>query len=342
MKLKKTLVILALIALPGQGALANSQHFSEAELKNEAIFRGEDNKINLTVPGGEYSALDAYLMPSTEPTPADLKAITPVYTYHLLTEENKQKAKAETCQAYLKNYLGSGRKNTSTEIKKLQQFLQEEGGFAGVQLTGKYDKITIAAVSVFQETYFEEILKPWDLSEGNGQVYKSTLTKINQLVCASQQERQSKIKISYSYFVDTATNALPRQAKAIYFLNKPGEWQALNSTDDHKRGILTAFTPLTSLTFVIVEEPSQWIGEASWYAYKNGNFAASRDFSKGTKVKVTSVAGKGKSIIVIINDYGPELQTKRLIDLDKAAFQQLGALSAGVMSVKIEILKASQ
>jgi len=87
------------------------------------------------------------------------------------------------------------------------------------------------------------------------------------------------------------------------------------------------------------------VGEASWYAYKNGDFAASRDFPKGTKLKVTNQktgVDQGKSVIVTINDYGPEIQTNRIIDLDKMAFQKIGNLSDGVMPVKIEVITANQ
>lgn len=77
-------------------------------------------------------------------------------------------------------------------------------------------------------------------------------------------------------------------------------------------------------------------GIASWYAYKKCLCAASRDFKKGTRLKVSRLS-TGKSIEVVVNDYGPQLWTGRIIDLDKVAFQALGAsLGAGLMPVRVE------
>lgn len=79
-------------------------------------------------------------------------------------------------------------------------------------------------------------------------------------------------------------------------------------------------------------------GYASWYAYKNCNCAASPDFPKGSYVKVTRVSDPSKSVIVRINDYGPErdIFPDRVIDLDKVAFQQIAPLGAGVSYVIVE------
>lgn len=87
-----------------------------------------------------------------------------------------------------------------------------------------------------------------------------------------------------------------------------------------------------------------WMSEgyASWYAYKNCNCAASPDFPKGSYVKVTRVSDPTKTIIVRINDFGPErdIFPDRVIDLDKIAFSALGPLGAGVMKVKVEPMPA--
>ncbi len=83
-------------------------------------------------------------------------------------------------------------------------------------------------------------------------------------------------------------------------------------------------------------------GYASWYAYKNCNCAASPDFPKGSYVKVTRVSDPTKSVVVRINDYGPErdIFPDRVIDLDKVAFQQIAPLGAGVSYVIVEPVDA--
>jgi D-alanyl-D-alanine carboxypeptidase len=84
-------------------------------------------------------------------------------------------------------------------------------------------------------------------------------------------------------------------------------------------------------------------GKASWYVYKGGMFAASPDFIFGTKLKVVSVANPAKSIVVTVNDYGPDRKAHpdRVIDLDKVAFAELAPLGAGVIEITIEPLLAT-
>jgi hypothetical protein len=75
-------------------------------------------------------------------------------------------------------------------------------------------------------------------------------------------------------------------------------------------------------------------GQGTWYAWKGGLFAASTTIAKGTFVKVTNTAN-GKTVIVQINDYGPQGKG-RIIDLDKVAFAKIASLGAGVIGVKVE------
>lgn len=78
-------------------------------------------------------------------------------------------------------------------------------------------------------------------------------------------------------------------------------------------------------------------GAASWYAYKNCRCAASPDFPKGTRVRVTSQL-TGKFTVVRINDWGPERDKfpDRAIDLDAVAFKELAPLGAGIVRVTVE------
>lgn len=92
-----------------------------------------------------------------------------------------------------------------------------------------------------------------------------------------------------------------------------------------------------------VQDNKQTEGIASWYDYKlNGiawskdhRTAASRHFPRKSYVKVTNVEN-GKSVVVFINDFGPEEWTGREIDLSSYAFSQLAPLSAGLINVKVE------
>ncbi|HLN18717.1 MAG TPA: G5 domain-containing protein [Patescibacteria group bacterium] len=75
-------------------------------------------------------------------------------------------------------------------------------------------------------------------------------------------------------------------------------------------------------------------GQGTWYAYQGGMFAASTTIAKGGFAKVTNTA-TGKSVVVQINDYGPQGKG-RVIDLDKVAFQKIANIGAGVIGVKVE------
>jgi uncharacterized protein YabE (DUF348 family) len=79
-------------------------------------------------------------------------------------------------------------------------------------------------------------------------------------------------------------------------------------------------------------------GRASWYAYTGKMAAASTTFPKGTWLRVTA-RNSGKQIFVVVNDYGPDPGTGKILDLDKEAFKKLAPLGAGVIEVKIEEIK---
>lgn len=76
-------------------------------------------------------------------------------------------------------------------------------------------------------------------------------------------------------------------------------------------------------------------GTATWYAYTGTLACASRDYPKGTSLKITNLNNE-KSVIVVVNDFGPAKWTGHIIDLDKVAFEKIASLGAGVISVKIE------
>ncbi len=75
-------------------------------------------------------------------------------------------------------------------------------------------------------------------------------------------------------------------------------------------------------------------GQGTWYAFKGGLFAASTTLPRGSYAKVTNTEN-GKSVVVQINDYGPQGKG-RIIDLDKVAFAKIASLGAGVIGVKVE------
>jgi hypothetical protein len=95
----------------------------------------------------------------------------------------------------LVDYMQMGADNDRMEVMKLQSFLNIfRNMFGGTEnpVTGTFGAITDANVKAFQETFRDEILDPW-FEQGivphnrpTGFVYKTTLWKINDIVCGAE------------------------------------------------------------------------------------------------------------------------------------------------------------
>ena len=76
---------------------------------------------------------------------------------------------------------------------------------------------------------------------------------------------------------------------------------------------------------------------ASGEIFDNDEFtAANRTIPFGTKVKITNLRN-GKSVVVRINDRGP-FTKGRAFDMSRAAFEEIGSLSAGHLPIEYEIV----
>jgi rare lipoprotein A len=93
-------------------------------------------------------------------------------------------------------------------------------------------------------------------------------------------------------------------------------------------------------------------GEASFYANSlRGNptasgepydpkklTAANRTLPLGTRLRVTRL-DNGKSVVVRVNDRGPFGHRRRILDLSRAAAEELDMLKAGVVKVQAEVIQ---
>lgn len=73
---------------------------------------------------------------------------------------------------------------------------------------------------------------------------------------------------------------------------------------------------------------------------KNELSAAHKTLPLGTRVRVTD-SRTGRDVVVRINDRGPFVKG-RVIDLSRAAADQLGFMAKGVSRVKVEVLRGSE
>jgi rare lipoprotein A (peptidoglycan hydrolase) len=76
------------------------------------------------------------------------------------------------------------------------------------------------------------------------------------------------------------------------------------------------------------------VGTASWYSYGSTPTCAHRTYPKGMQLLVTNNS-TGASIVVTVNDYGPQAWTGRIIDLNSVAFSAIAPLSQGLMEVTV-------
>lgn len=66
--------------------------------------------------------------------------------------------------------------------------------------------------------------------------------------------------------------------------------------------------------------------------------AASRDLPFGTRVRVTRI-DTGATVVVRINDRGPFRDESRILDLSRAAAEQLDMIREGVVDIRAEVLR---
>lgn len=87
--------------------------------------------------------------------------------------------------------------------------------------------------------------------------------------------------------------------------------------------------------------PPDQVGIASWYALglrqPDALTCASTRFPRGTYLRVKNVRN-GREVTCLVNDYGPQPWTKKVIDLSRGSFVQIGSLGSGVAAVEIRVV----
>ncbi|MFH0987809.1 MAG: septal ring lytic transglycosylase RlpA family protein [Parcubacteria group bacterium] len=128
--------------------------------------------------------------------------------------------------------------------------------------------------------------------------------------------------------------------KVFFYDNKKKAWVAVATGIVDDLSVRATISTQYGKMVVLASNRIMATGKASWYKYKNCDCAASPDYPKGTKLKVTNL-DNGKSLVVRVNDFGQErdIFPDRVIDLDKVAFAKLGSLRMGILkNVKVEEL----
>jgi len=177
-----------------------------------------------------------------------------------------------------------------------------------------------------------------DLTAANLPWQKTAITPVYQYSLVSRGLHDPIYSFDLKIYYDGDNN----NHKQIYVQDSlSGNWSPLETVDSPEGKYVSAVTRSTEgRLIVLADEGVMTVGKASWYKYKNGLFAASPDFAKGSVLRVYNL-DNNKSVDVTVNDYGPDrsIFPDRVIDLDYVAFSQLASPGAGVISVKVEPVK---
>jgi D-alanyl-D-alanine endopeptidase (penicillin-binding protein 7) len=213
------------------------------------------------------------------------------------------------------------------------------------------DKATIAkgyTVSAFDDN-LKLSLVPGILSEDTG---VDAIQLNEEMPMPWQEDRISKIyqfefgnKNAYDnsrpFYIQFSYDENTTGYKQVYFYDKNFDsWRPLPTTDYPNEKFVRSLIHLPFARIAVFSNPEVLVsGQASWYGYKKGDFAASPDFAKGSKLRVYNTANN-KYVDVDINDYGPDrnLHPFRVIDLEKTAFAKIASLSEGLINVRVEPL----
>lgn len=143
------------------------------------------------------------------------------------------------------------------------------------------------------------------------------------------------------FYIQLDYDVLGDRFKQVFYFDKNFDsWRPLPTVDYPAEGFVRSLIHLPFARIAVFSYPDvMGSGQASWYAYKPGNFAASPDFPKDSRLRVKNLEN-GKFVDIVVNDYGPDryLHPDRVIDLEKNAFAAIASLGEGTVKVAIEPL----
>ena len=212
---------------------------------------------------------------------------------------------------------------------------QQEIAIAPTLFKGKYTAYQSAEITISSDLQGQDIKVENDLRP----LLNTNLRQISPVFEITAPNEQLLV-ISTKY-----TQSVDGHYSLYRFDFSSSNWIPLPSYNDlDEKRVIANFLPKEKTTKVAILGDSRALdGKASWYdqskyrsfGYKGGMFAAHRTYPKGTKLRVARLK-TGTSVIVTVNDWGPEEWTGRIIDLEKQAFQAIATTGAGEVYVSVE------
>lgn len=99
--------------------------------------------------------------------------------------------------------------------------------------------------------------------------------------------------------------------------------------------LLTLSRPPKKVSPPAAHHPTK-TGHASWLRYQQDDTCATRDWKRGTKLRIVHTITRAEALCVV-RDYGPDASVfpDRIVDLNYKTFAQLAPLSVGVIPVEV-------
>jgi D-alanyl-D-alanine endopeptidase (penicillin-binding protein 7) len=189
-------------------------------------------------------------------------------------------------------------------------------------------KSLIAAAEINTSLVTDDLPTPWKL-------VKISPTYQLDVITSAVYDNKFPIALTIKYSGDVS------HYKRIYFYDKNLQsWRELPTIDNPSNNTVSANVFLPYVQVAVFSDPAiDVVGKSSWYSYKKGNFAASVDFPKGSRLRVYNT-DNNKTVDITINDFGPERDKfpDRILDLDKVAFSKIASKGAGVINIRVQPL----
>lgn len=191
------------------------------------------------------------------------------------------------------------------------------------------------ATGVDMELLDENMEMPWQV-ERISEIYQFEFLNKQ----AYDNHKPFYIQLAYNERENTEENLLNCYKQVFFYDKNYSAWRPLPTQDYPKEKFVRSLIHLPFARIAVFSYPDVLTsGMASWYAYRGGNFTASPDFPKSSRLRVYNLENNS-FVDVEVNDYGPDrgLHPDRAVDLDKVAFSKLAPARQGTISVKVEPL----
>jgi len=354
------IIAIALLIAMTQNVFASSdysQYFSQAQIDQGAYLGSLDDNFHVSFPAQSYdNSINVYISDSAVDTlPAGVLK-SKVYSYYILSRAQPNNdfeiaIRYDSDNVFSKHvWLFDFKKN---QWHKLPTKVDVPGKLAIATTDYHYGKVVL--LEQIPTSFVDPTDKYSDFGDdfwlSNIDLNDNDIIAIESYNTALYPQEYERVSDIYQYDIKTEAPIEAdfrfsfnyeikgwKMPTAFFWDKNSMSWQELDTMADIDENEVFVETTMPYSRVALFMKPDVWAGESSWYKYKDCNCAASRDYPKGTELFITHLS-TGKTATIVVNDYGPELWTERIIDFDATVFEQFGSLRWGITDVKIELVQ---